>query len=97
MSNIDGYIIDARYGPPRDPSERISGINRLSRRASMLLGKRSFRKLTATEQRQLDKIGPLIGAHFDAKFSPEELAAHKQLREDIARLERKLFGKKHAI
>lgn len=74
---------------------RISGINRLLRRSSILLGKRSQRKLTATEQKQFDKLRSVIRAYFDAMYSPEELAEHKRVRVEIARLQRKLFGNKH--
>ncbi len=71
--------------------ERMSGINRLLRRSSILHGKRSCRPLTPFERRQLDRLKAAIGPYFAAQETPEELKKHEELTAKIHYLQHKLF------
>ena len=74
--------------PYLEPLARMSGIDRLLRRASILSGKGERR--TDLQNKQLRRLKPIIGEYFDAQLTQHERVRRRILQADAKYLEKKL-------
>ena len=77
--------------------ERISGINRLLRRLSILHGRRSMRPLSPFERHQRKRLLRAIVPYLDKDVTQAERDKRDHMKREIHRLQHKMWPSEYHV